>query len=55
MTVEGAASSETAPATWSRYYDVLEEAHEIVLRPEASRMRVLLEPVMSFIPHRSGA
>jgi hypothetical protein len=44
VTVEGAAL-ETAPATWSRYYDVLEEAHEIVLRPEASRMRIVFGPV----------
>jgi len=44
VTVEGA-SVETAAAKWARYYDVLEDAHEIVLRPETSRMRIVFEPV----------
>ncbi|MEP9386350.1 heparinase II/III-family protein [Mesorhizobium sp. KR9-304] len=32
-------------AKWSRYYDVLEDAHEIVLRPDGSRLVAIFEPV----------
>jgi len=41
--IDGAEIS-VSRSRWSRYYDVLEDAHEIVLRPEASCVRVLLEP-----------
>jgi len=43
LAVEGA-RVEIAEAKWSRYYDVLEDAHEILLRPKALQARVVLEP-----------
>ena len=45
LSVEGA-DIEIGKASWSRYYDVLEDAHEILLRPRAGGSEV----VTSFVP-----
>lgn len=42
--IEGA-RVEIGKAKWSRYYDVLEEAHEILLRPEAARAVSTFRPL----------